>query len=391
MGRRGRGRDRRFGLITAGWIEKGLSLKGLLAAPKAVETRRQKASEPKVEQGKDSTCTDRPNPTIRSEPSKAPLLYCVTQTIIHQVVSENKSTRNIRPEEPDRIRWDSSTPANSLQSIQELVELEGQKAIDWYWSAKRWKRIPSQSIQFLALLLTAAAGLIPIIVQLAKNGGAARDFDSGPLASLCVGIAAALLGLDKAFGYSSGWTRYVLTATSMTKLLHEFRMDSVALAAAAAEPPTMEQRAAMIQRAKEFVSAIQGMVAQETKDWATEFQSNMAQMEKDLKTQLDTLRAQVEKGAKDKEEATRPGAIELTVTNADKTDGFSFEVILEGQPGTFTDSVSNSRVWTRINTLPGQYKVGISAGYKGSVFATSTVIDVKPGDTAKPSITLPIT
>jgi hypothetical protein len=296
-------------------------------------------------------------------------------------VAENQNIRNIRPEEPDSIAWDSADPAKSLQDIRNVVELEGQKAIDWYWKAKRWKRIPSQGIQFVALLLTAAAGLVPIIVQLVKNWGKApKEFDSGPLASLFVGIAAALLGLDKAFGYSTGWTRYVLTATSMTKLLHDFRMDWVALSSATAVPPTTEQKAGMIQRAKDFVSAIQGAVAQETKDWATEFQSNMAQMEKDLKVQLDSLKAQVDKEAKDKAAATKPGAIELTVINADKTDSFNFEVVLEGQSGKFTDSVSNATVWTRINVAPGQSKISVNAKSKGNIISTSTIVDVKPGE-----------
>ena len=304
-------------------------------------------------------------------------------------MAPSKNIRNIRPEEPDRFEWDNADPAKSLQKIRNAVELEGQKAIDWYWKAKRWKRIPSQWIQFFALVLTAAAGLVPIIFQLVKNQRVATGFDSGPLASLFIGIAAALLGLDKAFGYSSGWTRYVLTATSMTKLLHEFRMDWVALSAAAGESP-VEQEAAMIQRAKEFISAIQGIIAQETKDWATEFQSNMAQMEKDLKTQLDSLKAQVDKGAKDKEAATKAGAIELTVTNADKTDSFSFDVVLDGQSGKSTDAVSNSKVWTRINTVPGQYSISINAKYKGSIVSTATIVDVKPGGTENPSVTLPI-
>jgi conflict system pore-forming effector with SLATT domain len=305
-------------------------------------------------------------------------------------VAENKSIRNIRPEEATRLDWDGVDQAKSLQNVRTVVEIEGQKAIDWYWKAKRSKRIPSQLIQFLALLLTAAAGLVPILFQIAKNSQAATKYDSGPLASLFVGLAAALLGLDKAFGYSSGWTRYVLTATSMTRLLHEFRMDWVALSAAAAVPPSVEQQAAMIQRAKEFVSAIQGMVAQETKDWATEFQSNMAQMEKDLKVQLDTLKAQMDKATKDKEAATKPGAIELTVTNADKTDGFAFDVVLEGQSGKTAESVSNAKVWTRISVLPGQYKVSINARSKGTTISTSTIADVQPGETAKPSVTLPV-
>jgi SMODS and SLOG-associating 2TM effector domain 2 len=238
--------------------------------------------------------------------------------------------------------------------------------------------------------LTAAAGIAPVIVQIIKNAGLAKDFDSGPLASLFVGIAAALLGLDKAFGYSSGWTRYVLSATSMTKLLQEFRMDWVVLSAAAAAAPTPEQQAAMIQRAKEFVSTVQGTVMQETKDWATEFQSNMAQMEKDLKGQLDSLKAQVDKAARDREAATKPGAIELTVTNADKTDGFSFDVVLEGQSRKSIDSVSNANVWTRINSVPGQYRISITAKSKGNITSTSTVVEVQPGETAKPSVTLPI-
>jgi hypothetical protein len=239
-------------------------------------------------------------------------------------------------------------------------------------------------------LLTAAAGLVPIILQIWHPRTGATVVDSGPWASLCIGVAAALLGLDKAFGYSSGWTRYVLTATSMTKLLHEFRMDWIALRAAAAVPPTAEQRAAMIQRAKEFVSTIQGMTAQETKDWATEFQSNMAQMEKDLKTQLDSLKAQVDKDAKDKEAATKAGAIELTVANADKTDGFSFDVVCQGQTSKSTDSVSNSRVWTQINTVPGQYSISINAKYKGSIVSTATIVNVQPGGKETPSVTLPI-
>ena len=314
-----------------------------------------------------------------------------------KTVAENQNTRrtrNIRPE-PDRIVWHSADLAKSLQEIRDAVEVEGQKAIDWYWKQKRWKRIPSQCIQFSALALTAAAGLVPIILQVVKNlptpkKAAVAGFDSGPLAALFVGIAAALLGLDKAFGYSSGWTRYVLTATSMTKLLHEFRMDWVALSAAAAVPPTMEQQAGMIQRAKEFVSTIQGMIEQETKDWATEFQSNIAQMEKDLKVQLDSLKAQVDKTAKDRVTASKPGAIELTVANADKTDGFGFDVVLEGQSGKSTDSVSNAKVWTRISTVPGQYKISINAKCKGNAISTSTVVDVDPGATAKPSVTLPI-
>ena len=300
---------------------------------------------------------------------------------------------NIRAHETVDVAWDNKDVVASLRAIRKNAEDEGQKAIDWYWRKKPWKSNPSQAIQFSALLLTAAAGILPVIVQVVKNIRPTvlpANFDSGPVATLCVGIAAALIGLDKAFGYSSGWTRYVLTATNMTKLLHEFRLDWVGLIAASAAEPTTEEQAKLIQRAKDFVSGIQSMVLQETKDWATEFQSNMAQMEKDLKTQLDTLKAQVDQAAKEKESAAKPGSIELTLTNADKTDGFHFDVSLESTTTKFADSVSNTKVWTRINTPPGQYKLTVDAKAKGSAIATSMIVDVKPGETSKPALTLPI-
>ena len=142
--------------------------------------------------------------------------------------ADDKRARNIRPVEPDALVWDSSSPAASLKKIGDAVEAEAATAYEWYWKQKRWKRIPSQWIQFNAVLLTALAGLAPIVLQVWKNfkGGAV---DTGPIASLCVGLAAALLGIDKAFGFSTGWVRYVMAATAITKLLQEFRMDWVSL------------------------------------------------------------------------------------------------------------------------------------------------------------------
>jgi hypothetical protein len=300
--------------------------------------------------------------------------------------------KNIRPRDTEPVMWDSSQPMQSLRDLRLAVEEEALKGINWYWTAKQWKCRFSRGIQFAALALTALGGIVPVIVQLVRNSDpqSGSKFDSGIIASLCIGLAAALVGLDKAFGFSTGWTRYVLTATTMTKLLHEFRLEWVASVAAAKDPPTAEQQAALIQQAKDFLSTIHSMILQETKDWATEFQSNMAQMEKDLKSQLESLKSQVEKSAKAKEDATKPGSIELTLTNADKTDGYRFEVILEGPTGKFTDTVSNGKVWARLNTAPGPHKVSIEAKAKGSAYATSSIIEVKSAETSKPSLTLPI-
>jgi hypothetical protein len=299
---------------------------------------------------------------------------------------------NVRPRDVVELMWDPSKTLDSLRAVRIAAEEESQKAINWYWNSKRWKARLSRGIQLWALALTALAGIGPIGLQLLKSyrPNLLPQLDSGLIAAICVGTAAALLGLDKAFGFSSGWTRYVLTATSMTKLLHEFRMDWVALVAAAKNPTEPDEQTKLIQRAKDFISNIQNIVLQETKDWATEFQNNMAQMEKDLKSQLETLKTQVEQNAKQKEDTSKPGAIELTVANADKTDGFHFDVILESAAGKVADSVSNAKVWTKLGTSPGQYKLTIEAKVKGSFLGTSSVLDIKPAEIVKPSLELPI-
>src|ERR1035438_5783379 len=86
-----------------------------------------------------------------------------------QKLDETTRRRNIRPVEPDALVWDPGNPVASLKRIGDAVEAEAATAYEWYWRQKRWKRIPSQWIQFNAVALAAVAGLAPIVVQVWKN------------------------------------------------------------------------------------------------------------------------------------------------------------------------------------------------------------------------------
>jgi hypothetical protein len=216
---------------------------------------------------------------------------------------------------------------------------------------------------------------------------------SGLWSSALVGIAAALLGIDRAFGFSSGWARYVLAATEIRKRLEEFRMDWFALMAAANPEPSPDQVSALIQKAREFRATVEGIVAQETKDWVTEFQSNMMQLEKDVKAQLDALKTQVEKAQGERQVATQPGSIEVTVENADKTKDCAFSVLLDGPDGVLVkeERTVGGKTWGRLNITPDQYRLVISATTPdGRPTSSTTVVVVKPAEVAKAIVTLPI-
>jgi SMODS and SLOG-associating 2TM effector domain 2 len=298
--------------------------------------------------------------------------------------------------------WDPGDVPGSLAKVLGDVESAARSATDWYWAEKGPKARASRFIQAASVVLTVSAGLVPVAIELLskyqKNQQPAW-WATGLWATVLVGAAGGLLGLDRAFGFSSAWARYVLAATEITRRLAEFRMDWLTLSAVASQntPPSAEQVAALLQKAKEFRMAVEAVVVQETKDWATEFQNNLAQLEKDVKAQLETLQAQVEKQQKEREAASEPGSIEATVPNADHARDFTLFVSLDGSEGAVVkdEKVVNSTTWTRLGVKPGQYKLTIAADTVAGAEASkrvsqSTVVTVKTGELAKASVALPI-
>jgi hypothetical protein len=308
-----------------------------------------------------------------------------------QPAKSEKPNQNIRPARGNSPSWSSEEPLDSISELFCYVDTQANKAIDWYWVHKRWKARLSRAIQASAIVFTALGGLSPIVVQIARQYGLLTNFDAGLGASVLVGMAAAVIGLDRAFGFSSGWARYVLTATAIRKALEELRMDWTILMARATPRPSVEHVEAFVQRAREFSSLVEGLVLQETKDWITEFQSNLSQMEKETRAQLDTLKSEAERNAAAQAAANKPGSIELNVTNADKTDSFTFNVLLESAQGEVArNKVSNGSEWVRLDVLPGQYAITISATADGKPVNRKSVAAVKPDQPFKLEVTLPI-
>jgi SMODS and SLOG-associating 2TM effector domain 2 len=305
--------------------------------------------------------------------------------------------KNISPEAPGALEWTCQDPVESLKQLLQYVESEADKAIAWYWQRKKWKARLSRGVQFLAVVLTALAGIVPVASTLLQDVN--RTPISPLWSSLLVGVAAALLGVDRAFGYSSGWARYMLAATAIRKNYEEFRMDWIALTAGAACPtPTPEQVAAMVQKAKDFRVGVEAIVLQETRDWVTEFQSNISQLEKEARAQVEQLKAEAAKALDAQRATTQVGSLEVTVVNADRAQGFAFTITVEGADGVVIkdEQVSGSRKWSRANVKPGQYTVRVSATSPATAAAPargvgdSAVVIVKPGEIGKGSIELPI-
>ena len=272
------------------------------------------------------------------------------------------------------LKWgDSAEIQKSIVKLYQYAEATADDSIEWYRRKKRPKALMSRLLRSLAIILTTLGGLTPIISALgwATTPTPQATLNFGQLGYLFLGLAAASIGFDKFFGFSSGWMRYITTKLTLEKMLSEFRMDWAMMVAKLGEKsPTTDQVQLMIQRIKEFLVAINTHVEQETLTWVSEFKTNLSEIEKTATTQR---------------ESARPGAIDITVTNGMETDD-GFTVALDGME---VKRVRGTKY--QIGYVPpGPHKISVTATIKKEPLDASELANVAPGEITKVTLALPV-
>jgi hypothetical protein len=278
---------------------------------------------------------------------------------------------NIAVPQLEGLSWKSEAQVEtSIHTLYQYVEARSHETIGWYARAKRSKARWSRALRLSAILLTTLGGLAPVINSL---GWATGELQAriGQVGYLLLGLAAACVGMDKFFGLSSGWMRYITSLLAQQRSLSEFRLDWAMMTAKLGEKsPTTDQVQLMLQRLKEFLVVVDAEVEQETKAWIAEFQSSIAEIDRTVKTQA---------------EASRPGAIDITVTNGmDAADGFT--VSLDGM---VVRTVHGTKY--QIGYVPpGPHKVAVTGTIGKKQLDASELVNVGPGVIAKVTLALPV-
>jgi hypothetical protein len=297
--------------------------------------------------------------------------------------------------------WDANNVDGSLKQMLTNAEQNAQAAITWYWDKKRWKAISSRTFRLAAILLTAAAAMIPIIGSAGWFGpndqGTVLKINQAGYAAL--GVAALALALDRFLSASTSWMRYVTTATTIQTAVEKFQLDWDKLTAPlAGKTPSGQDLAALINQIAEFSATVRALVENETNAWVAEFQANLAELQKSTAAAVDTARAQVQasqqkadadqQAAQQKleaaEQAARPGGIDLTVSNAADTDE-GYEVLVDGQSkkaGVLSNSCGI------LGVSPGLHELEVQAKIGGSAAHVSQMVTITAGAAAKVQLTL---
>jgi len=279
-----------------------------------------------------------------------------------------KKTPDIPIWELQLLPWGTAEESRqSLDTLYRRVIEKAEDSIRWYLKKARVKRIGARITRLGAITMVTLTGLLPLLSQLTKDGLGSLIIAPG-WASITVVLAAALIGLDKFFGCSSGWVRFISAGLKLQKILNDFQIDWLIGMAGwkLKEAPAPDEIQSMLGRAKVLLNQVDDIVIDETNTWIAEFMSALKMMEETAKTQADAVATQAEaakaqaEAAIAKAEANKPCGLNIAVPNGGDSKQGWFLSIDNGQETKWTGTSAAAG-----NLAPGIHTVKVHGKIAG--------------------------
>lgn len=270
----------------------------------------------------------------------------------------------------------------SLGTLYDHVVGAAEDAISWYVREKGWKRRLGRLIRGLAILAVAAAALLPLLAQIqAARPGTRAPAGAGELASpldhwmqpawasVLILLAATLVGLDRFFGFSHGWMRYVDAQMKLTAGLEQFDMDwQKHWVAVGGEGPSPEQALAMLSTCGAFAAHVRAIVQAETAEWIQEFRATLTQVDETVKV----------RGTE-----SQSGIINVVVTNGDLAAGGWILSVDGGR-----EERHQGRTAALANLWPAAYRLRVQGRIGDQTVQAERAVLLKPGEALNVELTL---
>ncbi|GAA4592681.1 SLATT domain-containing protein [Planotetraspora phitsanulokensis] len=163
-------------------------------------------------------------------------------------------------------------PEAALRRMYAGAEARAIANADWYLEDRVRKRVPSQILRGLAILLGAAGALQPLAATAGSSDGSlAWGYVLLAAAGVCVAF-------DHFLGLSSGWMRDMVAAQRIQHRLVEFQLDWAAMNARDAIGPDQSTVHEYLELLRSFMSDISLITAEETSEWVSDFQTAVSQL-----------------------------------------------------------------------------------------------------------------
>ena len=285
------------------------------------------------------------------------------------------------------LPWDEykdKEPSAALASIYSRTAANSIAMCTWYWTSVGTKRWTSLWIRALSFVLLAAGTSLPIFAAIQDLPKDKLIFTQWAVAMLA--LSGLLLLADRVFGWSSGWTRYITTVTTMENLTRSFELEWAKYILSKTASLDSNDVKSLFELARALEQELTKLQADETGKWVAEFNTGTSLLETTIKTQreetdkkIDAIRTTLstqETAQKADDKSRLPGAIEVTLTH--KSEPKPIRIWLDSESSTeFT-----GLVWSKLHVPLGQHIISIQTTAE-PIQKIERVVEVKPAEVAR--------
>jgi hypothetical protein len=272
------------------------------------------------------------------------------------------------------------TPAG-LDQLYDEIDERLDRDIDFLGLPVRWRRMSSNLLKLLALILFAAGLLLPILFaernSLSWSGGR-----SGSELALVAIVAGGLLLLgDQLFNLSHSWQRLMLSQMRVIGIRQSLWVEWQKRRPFVTDSGMANEKVAMIELLAAALKDTHQEVVAQKQAWASELDAALA----DLRGRFDTQRGWIEKAVQaEKEEEAKPttGSVNVTIDRPAELKG-EVKLLVDGKEARKWDSpgaslsVGNVTAGMRNLELVGKRKTP-----PDEPFGFGQALEVKPGAAA---------
>jgi SMODS and SLOG-associating 2TM effector domain 2 len=174
------------------------------------------------------------------------------------------------------LNWSLDQRSKSLSSVFDHATAFSRDAEQWYARKRSAKRRYGRALRVGSILLGALAAVIPIVSEIYPTGAGAI---APGWSAVALAAAATFVGLDRYFGFSSAWMRYMAAELKLAQVRTSFEYMWQLKRATTADPPTDDDLAILLEDAHTFVSTVNELISEETRAWITEFRTALTATE----------------------------------------------------------------------------------------------------------------
>lgn len=266
-----------------------------------------------------------------------------------------------------KMSWEPDKSLVSLNDVFKDAQNYVKSAINWYLQSKRRKKKGAVFLRVGAILTVSVAGILPMLSQIFLDDG--KSVISPAWASVFLAAAAALVAMDRFFGFSSGWMRYIATELRLRKILQEYQMDwETEKSTWKGSHPDREQVQRMLVRTKAFRNRINTIIQEETNTWIAEFQSTLKQLDE---------------AAKAKAEVSEIGGLNIVVSNGDAC-AKGWKLSIDGG----SEKSYLGKTAAIHDLVPGVHTIKVEGNIKGKPKQAEIVASIPAGGIGNVQLTL---